>query len=141
MEYYTAREAMTRLGISASTFHRLVSEGKIARLTPPGSRRSLFRKEDVENLAEMLEHEQQAEFRMSMLKAYEQVLKAYEQAELAYSRTTGITRYLFLTVESLSDQDRQAAIMQLIERTKHTSQILEELQAEISKLVSQLQGK
>src|SRR5260221_471661 len=81
------------------------------------------------------------DFRMSMLKAYEQVLKAYEQAELAYSRTTGITRYLFLTVESLSDQDRQAAIMQLIERTKHTSQILEELQAEISKLVSQLQGK
>src|SRR5260221_161402 len=68
MEYYTAREAMTRLGISASTFHRLVSEGKIARLTPPGSRRSLFRKEDVENLAEMLEHEQQARFSTSSLR-------------------------------------------------------------------------
>ncbi|MBE3568361.1 MAG: helix-turn-helix domain-containing protein [Thermogemmatispora sp.] len=50
-DYYTASEAMKRLGLSRTTFHQYVNEGLIPRLLRPGAKRGVYPKRDIDALA------------------------------------------------------------------------------------------
>ena len=54
---YTASQARERLGgMSSSSFKRLVDAGKIRKVTPPGKVQGMYIKEDVDKLAEAMQH-------------------------------------------------------------------------------------
>ena len=120
--YYTAAEAMRILGVSVSRFYHLVQQGKIAKIALPGdARRFVYRKEDIDRIAEAL-----AQVQAEPATDSEQlVLKAFENAEMAYSRATGITLYLHLTQESLPAHSPESETLQvMIERAADASQML-----------------
>lgn len=50
-DYMTAAEAMERLGVKQQTLYAYVSRQLIRRVTSPGSKRSLYARDDVEKLA------------------------------------------------------------------------------------------
>src|SRR5271165_4832960 len=50
-DYYTASEAMTRLGLAKSSFHQLVNEGVIPKVTPSGRKQGVYPKRDIDALA------------------------------------------------------------------------------------------
>src|SRR5205807_9387160 len=50
--YYTAREAIKKLGIPRSTFYDLVKANQIPRVTVPSRRQVFYRKQRIEDLAE-----------------------------------------------------------------------------------------
>ncbi|GCE49256.1 hypothetical protein EI42_06460 [Thermosporothrix hazakensis] len=50
-EYYTASQAMAKLGLSKAMFHRRVNQGLIPKMTPPGKKQSLYPKRDIDALA------------------------------------------------------------------------------------------
>lgn len=50
-DYYTASEAMKKLGLSKTMFHRKVNAGQIPRVTPPGYKQSVYPKRDIDALA------------------------------------------------------------------------------------------
>ncbi len=134
--YYTATEAMRILGISASRFYYLVRQGEIARISLPGdTRHFVYRKEDIDRIAEALSRVQ-AEPATSV----EQLaLKAYENAELAYSRATGITLYLNLALEALpADSPKVATIKAMIEQAVEASKMLQTLQLDVARLADQM---
>jgi len=134
--YYTATEAMRILGISASRFYYLVRQGEIARISLPGdTRHFVYRKEDIDRIAEALSRVQ-AEPATSV----EQLaLKAYENAELAYSRATGITFYLNLALEALpADSPKVATIKAMIEQAVEASKMLQTLQLDVARLADQM---
>lgn len=56
-ELYTASEAKLRLGgIAGESLKRLVTDGKIRKITPPGNKkRGMYLKEDVDKLASAIE--------------------------------------------------------------------------------------
>ncbi len=134
--YYTATEAMRILGISASRFYYLVRQGEVARISLPGdTRHFVYRKEDIDRIAEALSRVQ-AEPATSV----EQLaLKAYENAELAYSRATGITLYLNLALEALpADSPKVATIKAMIEQAVEASKMLQTLQLDVARLADQM---
>ncbi|SRR5258707_9827418 len=49
--FYTASEAMKRLGLSKSDFFRRVNEGQIPKRTKPGSKHGVYPKRDIDALA------------------------------------------------------------------------------------------
>ncbi len=134
--YYTATEAMRILGISASRFYYLVRQGEVARISLPGdTRHFVYRKEDIDRIAEALSRVQ-AEPATSV----EQLaLKAYENAELAYSRATGITLYPNLALEALpADSPKVATIKAMIEQAVEASKMLQTLQLDVARLADQM---
>jgi len=133
-EYYTAKEAMERLGgIPAVRFYYLVRQEYIRQFVPPESRVRLYSKEDVDRLArEQLLNQAQAEASPETL-----LMKAYEQAEIAYSRATGISLHLHFAQECVTDEATQATLTDLTERAKQASKLLEGLQFAISVLINQ----
>ena len=133
-EYYTAKEAMERLGgIPAVRFYDLVRQEYIRQFVPPESRVRLYSKEDVDRLAqEQLLNQVQAETSPETL-----LMKAYENAEIAYARATGISLYFHVAQERVTDEAVQAALTDLTERAKHTSKLLQALQFDISTLINQ----
>ncbi len=50
-DYYTAGEAMKRLGLSKTMFHRKVNAGQIPKITPPGYKQGVYPKRDIDALA------------------------------------------------------------------------------------------
>lgn len=50
-EYYTASEAIARLGMARATFFREVDAGNIPKYTPPGHRRGIYQKSFIDALA------------------------------------------------------------------------------------------
>jgi predicted DNA-binding transcriptional regulator AlpA len=50
-EYYTASEAMKKLGLSKTVFHRKVNAGQIPKITPPGGKQGVYPKRDIDALA------------------------------------------------------------------------------------------
>ena len=50
--YYTAREAIKKLGIPRSTFYDLVKANEIPRVTVPSRKRALYSKQRVDKLAD-----------------------------------------------------------------------------------------
>ena len=50
--YYTAREAIKKLGIPRSTFYDLVKANEIPRVTVPSRKRALYSKQRVDELAD-----------------------------------------------------------------------------------------
>lgn len=50
-DYYTAGEAMKRLGLARTTFHQYVSDGLIPKVTRPGAKRGMYPKRDIDALA------------------------------------------------------------------------------------------
>ena len=50
--YYTAREAIKKLGISRSTFYDLVKANEIPRVTVPLRRKVFYSKQRIDELAE-----------------------------------------------------------------------------------------
>jgi predicted DNA-binding transcriptional regulator AlpA len=50
-DYYSASEAMRRLGLSRSTFHQYVAEGIIPKRLRPGAKRGFYPKRDIDALA------------------------------------------------------------------------------------------
>lgn len=50
-EYYTAGQAMQKLGLSKSMFHRKVNAGQIPKVIPPGYKQGVYPKRDVDALA------------------------------------------------------------------------------------------
>jgi predicted DNA-binding transcriptional regulator AlpA len=50
-EYYTASEAMQKLGLSKTVFHRKVNAGQIPKLRPPGGKQGVYPKRDIDALA------------------------------------------------------------------------------------------
>lgn len=50
-DYYTASEAMKKLGLSKTMFHRKVNAGQIPRVTPPGYKQGVYPKRDIDALA------------------------------------------------------------------------------------------
>ena len=50
-QYYTASQAMAKLGLSKAMFHRKVSQGFIPKMTPPGKKQSIYPKRDIDALA------------------------------------------------------------------------------------------
>ena len=133
-DYYTATEAMRILGISGSRFYSLVRQGEIARIVLPGSRNFLFRKEDIDRIAETLAQVQaEPETTPGQL-----ILKAYENAELAYSRATGITLYLNLALEALpAHSPKVTTIKAMIEQAGEASKMLQTLQLDVAGLADQ----
>ena len=49
-QYYTAGQAMTKLGLSKAMFHRKVNQGLIPKVTPPGKKQSVYPKRDIDAL-------------------------------------------------------------------------------------------
>jgi hypothetical protein len=49
---YSSSEARRKLKVSTSTFKRLIDQGKIRKITPPGKVQGMYVKEDVDRLAE-----------------------------------------------------------------------------------------
>jgi len=50
-EFYTASEAMAKLGLSKTMFHRKVNAGQIPKVTPPGYKQGVYPKRDIDALA------------------------------------------------------------------------------------------
>ncbi len=50
-QYYTASQAMAKLGLSKAMFHRKVNQGLIPKVTPPGKKQSVYPKRDIDALA------------------------------------------------------------------------------------------
>ena len=50
-DYYTASEAMKRLGLARTTFHEYVGDGLIPKVTRPGAKRGVYPKRDIDALA------------------------------------------------------------------------------------------
>jgi len=50
-DYYTASEAMKKLGLSKTMFHRKVNAGQIPKVTPPGYKQGVYPKRDIDALA------------------------------------------------------------------------------------------
>ena len=50
-DYYTAGEAMKRLGLARTTFHQYVTDGLIPKVTRPGAKRGVYPKRDIDALA------------------------------------------------------------------------------------------
>lgn len=50
-QYYTASQAMSKLGLSKAMFHRKVNQGLIPKITPPGRKQSVYPKRDIDALA------------------------------------------------------------------------------------------
>ncbi len=50
-DYYTASEAMKRLGLARTTFHQYVGDGLIPKVTRPGAKRGIYLKRDIDALA------------------------------------------------------------------------------------------
>src|SRR6266700_1650000 len=50
-DYYTAREAIAKLGLSKTEFHRRANQGRIPRVTPPGRKQSVYPKKEIDALA------------------------------------------------------------------------------------------
>lgn len=50
-EYYTAGQAMQKLGLTKSMFHRKVNTGQIPKVTPPGRKQGVYPKRDIDALA------------------------------------------------------------------------------------------
>src|SRR5450755_2743683 len=50
-ETYNASEAMRRLGLSKTEFHRKVNAGQIPKITKPGSKHGVYPKRDIDALA------------------------------------------------------------------------------------------
>lgn len=48
--FYTASEAMRRLGLSKTEFHRRVNAGQIPKITRPGSKHGVYPKRDIDAL-------------------------------------------------------------------------------------------
>ncbi|HEX6108773.1 MAG TPA: hypothetical protein VFZ02_05115 [Ktedonobacteraceae bacterium] len=48
--YYTSEEARQHLGMHVGAFYYLIETGKIKRLTPPGKKRGLYSKQQIERL-------------------------------------------------------------------------------------------
>jgi citrate synthase len=61
MNYLTAEEAAERLGVSLASLYSYVSRGLLASEPQPGSRRSLYRAEEVERLANQRRHRRHPE--------------------------------------------------------------------------------
>lgn len=53
--YYSAKEAIRRLGMSEATFHYQVKSGKITKLVPPGRKEGFYSKVEIEKLAQAQE--------------------------------------------------------------------------------------
>jgi predicted DNA-binding transcriptional regulator AlpA len=50
-DYYTAREAIAKLGLSKTEFHRRASQGRIPKFTPTGKKQSVYPKAEIDALA------------------------------------------------------------------------------------------
>lgn len=50
-QYYTAGQAMAKLGLSKAMFHRKVNQGLIPKVTPAGKKQSVYPKRDIDALA------------------------------------------------------------------------------------------
>ncbi|MBE3560554.1 MAG: helix-turn-helix domain-containing protein [Ktedonobacteraceae bacterium] len=50
-QYYTASQAIAKLGLSKAMFHRKVNQGLIPKVTPPGKKQSVYPKRDIDALA------------------------------------------------------------------------------------------
>jgi len=50
-DYYTASEAMKRLGLARTTFHQYVADGLIPKVKRPGAKRGIYLKRDIDALA------------------------------------------------------------------------------------------
>ncbi len=50
-DYYTASEAMKRLGLARTTFHQYVNDGLIPKVIRPGAKRGIYLKRDIDALA------------------------------------------------------------------------------------------
>lgn len=53
-QYYTANEAIEKLGIGRSAFYERVNAGQIRKTTPPGRKQGVYVASDVDTLAEVL---------------------------------------------------------------------------------------
>lgn len=51
LQYYTAREAQEKLGLSKAVFHRKVNAGLVPKVTPPGMKQGVYLKRDIDALA------------------------------------------------------------------------------------------
>jgi hypothetical protein len=134
-DYYTATEVTRILGVSLNRFYHLVQQGKIAKIALPGDvRRFVYRKEDIDRIAEAL-----AQVQAEPVTGSEQlVLKAFENAEMAYSRATGITLYLTLALEALpAHSPKVTTIKALIEQAGEVSKMLQTLQLDVAGLADQ----
>jgi|GEM_PF-1270153 predicted DNA-binding transcriptional regulator AlpA len=50
-DWYTASQAMKRLGLARTTFHQYVTDGLIPKVTRPGAKRGVYPKRDIDALA------------------------------------------------------------------------------------------
>lgn len=70
-EYYTASQAMERLGLSKGAFHRKVNAGQIRKVTPVGGKQGVYPKKDIDTLAQIMnlvfEKENKFEFSKSSI--------------------------------------------------------------------------
>ena len=53
-DFYTASEAMKKLGLSKTEFHKRVGEGRIPKITPPGKKQGVYPKRDIDALARVI---------------------------------------------------------------------------------------
>jgi hypothetical protein len=54
-QYYTASEAIAKLGMSKAMFHRQVVQGLIPKITPANKKHNLYPKRDIDALASMVD--------------------------------------------------------------------------------------
>lgn len=53
-DFYTASEAIDKLGMASAVFHRKVASGQIPKMTPPGHKKGVYPKRDIDALAQAL---------------------------------------------------------------------------------------
>src|SRR5436305_14656492 len=53
--FYTASQAMRRLGMNKGTFFYHVRTGKITKITPPGASEGYYKKEEIDAMAQAKE--------------------------------------------------------------------------------------